>query len=187
MKYITTSIVFVVLLLSASCSKEEEPVLIYSDSDISIELFESRKNLRFYIDIISDTSNELDSLYPDFDYCSLLFDVNNNKELDSMIDFKVSILADQRICETFLLTQNSTTPCNLAQDIKIANYFEGSLAEPTPHVQWEFTIPKNRFPEDRANLRVKTTDNSKRRTFPPHRPHQPIEFIFLDNGFEFSW
>jgi len=179
---------FTLILLLMSCNPEEDPVIIYSDSDVSIELIESRKNIRFHIDVIGDTTNNLSDTFPNFDYVEMFFDVNNNMELDSLQDFLVGFIDDGRVCEALLINESTTRACDLVQDIEIESNFESSILEQTPHVIWDFTMPKSRFPEKRFQYRIKvTTADSGIAAYPAYSPTQLPGLIYLDRGYEVSW
>lgn len=185
MKYILTT--FTLLVLLSSCNKEEDPIIVYSDADLSIESIESRKEIRFHIEVLSDTINDLDRTQNAFDDCILLFDLNNNFELDSLGDFSLTQTIEGFVCESLLITQFVSKACNIADDITIESNFESSTLESNPHVIWDMTIPKNRFPSDQANLRVKISNPSETKAYPPYRLTQPIDFIYFDDTYEISW
>lgn len=180
-------IFFAALLLLSSCNRDKDPVVAYTDSELSIEIIESRKNIRFSIDIIGDTINNLNDTFPSWDYADILFDVNSNMELDSLEDFLVGLIEDGRVCESLLVNETTTKPCDLVDDISIESVFGSSALNQTPHVAWEITVPKNRFPDNRFHFRVRTTSPNGIKAYPAYRPTQNITSFFLDQGFEFSW
>ncbi len=159
LKYILLMLVASVIVLVSSCKKDDiitDPVIFYDDRTTVLQYRCINDDIEFFVDALSDTTNHIGGEYPNVDFCGISIDYNNNGVLDANIDLQVSQLADERMCVSYLLSQNSSTPCEFYSDVTGETKFSSTINSTEPHMNYTIRIPKSRISENNvSNLSIR--------------------------------
>lgn len=134
-----------IVFTTVSCDKDAitpDPVKFYTDSDYAFYFEEQDDKIEFFIDAISDESDDLAGDFPDSDLYRIYVDYNANGVIDSGTDIVFSPFTDGSICVAPLLTATSTSGCAFYDEVTSENAFTKTENSKEEHINFRVTLPK---------------------------------------------
>jgi hypothetical protein len=125
--------------------------IVTKNSRHFIEAIPQGEQVRFVLEAVGDTSNNLAGSYPKVDFVSIRVDVNKNGRVDEGVDLAYGTAggSKDKICTQYLITETSSSGCgkhNSQAKLKVS--FKSTSQAAKPHPVWEFTIPKSELSKD---------------------------------------
>jgi len=172
-------------LLLPSCKQQdifEGPVVLYAGQDAVITYQIDRDEIEFFLDILSDTTENFSASAPTTDFARIYFDANNNGRTDSMIDMKISNLRDGRLCYSYLLdSTRSSSPCYFHDQATTERRFTATENADDMHVNYRFRINKKLIgPNSQCKIVIWVFDPAKGFT------HFPQDWAMFSKAYEIS-
>jgi hypothetical protein len=151
MRYRHCLLTALLILQGAVCFSVHAGQIVTKNSRHFIEAIPQGDQVRFVLEAVGDTSNNLDGSYPKVDFASIRVDVNKNGKVDERVDLSYGTEGGSRdkICTQYLITESSSTGCaghNSQARLKVD--FKSTSHGAKPHPVWEFTIPKKELSQD---------------------------------------
>jgi len=188
MRYTFIFIVFFAFSCGSSDDGERITNTIFDTAELNISTISEGSNITFHIEVLNDTVNDLATPFPLTDNCSIAFDVDNNNEIDSSVDFIVGLTNDKLPCESFIIDEMTLSPCFSSTGFVVNSSFASSALLSDEHVIWDFSVSKSRFSADNTvQFRVKIQNPNDLISYPNYKPTQEPGFTYLDQTFTASW
>jgi len=192
MKYFSLTFTLLLLIFFTSCQENEilEESILVQNEDTYIIATESEEFITIRVEALSDMTDNRNGAINATDYCNISFDINNNGNIDSDIDFGYeSPTKNYDICSYYFQDGDAITHCagHPTQAVFSEN-FSSSPQNTSAHMMWTLKIPKEELNQKRnLSFTVKTIDQGDFLIHPPlEKGSNPILFNF-DKTLKFNW
>ncbi len=180
---------FSLLFLFWACDNNDDnelrPLATLVDNEtVFISVSSSEDVINFRIEALTDTSNQIFGTFPSVDFCTVIFDINANAEIDNNLDFGYSSqTSSYEICDFYLIDSTTISSCGaLTNEASFEAEFASSERNSLEHVIWNLQIPRAAFNNQQSiNFRIKTYEAGLYRNYPEGRiPENSGSFSFED-------
>ena len=175
--------IFISLLLSQFLQSQSKTELVRNK--LHVISYECKDEVvEFTFDLIGDTTNNLDGIWPKLDFYRIWVDYNSNKELETSYDrvfSPIRIEGDYAVCKSLALEQGRVTQCISETNATCEKMFGTSKNSSKKHVIFRMSIPKKELSDSGTfNVYFEIFDGVGFETC------YPLRSKLFDKTFEFS-